>query len=239
MKRLFISFSGGRTSAYMTYRLLQERQFDEVLVAFANTGQEHPDTLKFVHLCDWMFGFNTVWVEADVQAARGDGTTERIVTFDTASRDGQPFEAAIQKYGIRADEIDRMSSSAKADGIIYPLIEWGVTKADVLAWWREQPFNLDVPEHLGNCVWCWKKSKRKHLTIARDYPEMFDFPMRMEMTYADAGPGDYDRPRRFFRKSTPAISLLLESSLPFDGFVDPEMDLGGACGESCEIGADE
>ena len=47
-----ISFSGGRTSAYMTERLLRELPPDQVIVCFANTGKEEPETLEFVRRCD-------------------------------------------------------------------------------------------------------------------------------------------------------------------------------------------
>ena len=64
-KTLVISFSGGRTSGYMTKKLLEtKKKWKEVLVLFANTGQEHEKTLEFINNCDQQFGFNTVWLEA-------------------------------------------------------------------------------------------------------------------------------------------------------------------------------
>ena len=84
-------------------RLLTTRwrdRYDEIVIGFANTGEERPETLNFGHLCDQTFGFNTVWVEADVQLEKGDGTRHRIVSYNTASRNGEPFEAMIKKYGI-------------------------------------------------------------------------------------------------------------------------------------------
>lgn len=100
MKKLFISFSGGRTSAYMTYKILTEYKDQyECVVLFANTGQEHEKTLEFIRQCDEKLGFGTVWVEAEVQEGRV-GTKHRIVTFETASRKGQPYEEVIKKYGI-------------------------------------------------------------------------------------------------------------------------------------------
>lgn len=96
-----ISFSGGRTSAYMTKMLidsLSDRY--EFIVTFANTGLEHEKTLEFVNNCDKHFGFNTVWLEADVQHGKRLGTKHKIVSFQTASRNGEPFEEVIKKYGI-------------------------------------------------------------------------------------------------------------------------------------------
>lgn len=100
-KKLNISFSGGRTSAYMTKMLIDNYSDKyEFLVTFANTGQEHPATLDFVHRCDVEWGFNTVWVEAVVNPEKGNGIRHKVVTYETACRNGEPFEAVIAKEGI-------------------------------------------------------------------------------------------------------------------------------------------
>lgn len=58
---LFVSFSGGETSARMTQMLLTKwrRKYDKVVVVFANTGEENEATLDFVCQCDIAFGFDT------------------------------------------------------------------------------------------------------------------------------------------------------------------------------------
>jgi hypothetical protein len=100
-EKYHISFSGGRTSAYMT-KLLIDNWSDryEFIVTFANTGLEHPKTLEFINNCDKVFGFNTVWLESVVQHDKRSAPTHKIVTFETASRKGEPFEEVIKKYGI-------------------------------------------------------------------------------------------------------------------------------------------
>lgn len=100
--RLFISFSGGETSGYMSQFLINNlpKQYDEVLVLFANTGQENEETLKFVKKCDEYFNLNVVWVEAEVNPEKRKGTRHRVVDFNSAARDGKPFEDVIRKYGI-------------------------------------------------------------------------------------------------------------------------------------------
>ena len=61
-----ISFSGGRTSAYMLWKVLEAHGGvlpDHVVVTFANTGKELPETLDFVHACSVNWGVPIVWLE--------------------------------------------------------------------------------------------------------------------------------------------------------------------------------
>lgn len=100
MNKLLLSFSGGETSAYMTQWCLANLQDQyEMVVVFANTGEENEETLQFVKQCDEILDFNTSWIESVVQDGRT-GTTYRMVDFDSASRNGEPFEQMIRKYGI-------------------------------------------------------------------------------------------------------------------------------------------
>lgn len=101
-KQLLISFSGGLTSAYMTKWLLDNLDMNqyEIKVVFANTGREREETLEFIHNCDLQFGFNTIWVECITNPEHGKGVCARVVTYETASRNGEPFEENIKKHGI-------------------------------------------------------------------------------------------------------------------------------------------
>lgn len=100
MPPLLVSFSGGRTSAFMAKFLKERYPNREMLFVFANTGKEKEETLTFVNKCDKEFDLNLVWLEADVNEEKGKGTTYKIVDFETASRNGEPFEAVIKKYGL-------------------------------------------------------------------------------------------------------------------------------------------
>lgn len=101
-KALLISFSGGRTSAFMARLLFELPQYKNYkkLVVFANTGKEREETLAFVDKCDKEFNLNVVYVEAVVNNEKGKGTDYKIVDYKTASRNGEPFEAVIEKYGL-------------------------------------------------------------------------------------------------------------------------------------------
>lgn len=98
---LAVSFSGGRTSGYMTKMILDHwSDRYNIIVTFANTGMEHPKTLEFVHNCDTVFGFGTVWIEGVTHPGERKSSTHSVVTYETAARSGEPFERMIQKYGI-------------------------------------------------------------------------------------------------------------------------------------------
>lgn len=97
-----ISFSGGRTSAYMLWRVLQSNGGlpNETAVLFANTGKEDEATLRFVRDCTAHWGVPVQWLEYD-----DDGY--RVVTFETASRQGEPFEALIRKRRFLPNPVTR------------------------------------------------------------------------------------------------------------------------------------
>jgi 3'-phosphoadenosine 5'-phosphosulfate sulfotransferase (PAPS reductase)/FAD synthetase len=89
-----ISFSGGRTSAYMLYKVLEANNGlpPEAVVCFQNTGKEREETLEFIHQCSTQWNVPITWLEYQDQAVQF-----REVTFETASRNGEPFEAIIRK----------------------------------------------------------------------------------------------------------------------------------------------
>ena len=99
--RLLISFSGGETSAFLAHWILNNlSEYFEIIIVFANTGREEEATLEFVRDCDRYLGFKTIWVESVVHHGERKGSTYKFVNFETASRNGGPFEEVIKKYGI-------------------------------------------------------------------------------------------------------------------------------------------
>lgn len=102
-----ISFSGGRTSAYMLWRVLQSNGGlpDEAKVCFANTGKEDEATLIFVDRCSKEWNVPITWVE--YQNAEETKDRFKVVTFETASRDGEPFEAIIRKRNYLPNPVSR------------------------------------------------------------------------------------------------------------------------------------
>lgn len=283
MKKLCVSFSGGKTSAFMARWCQQhahEHGFDEVRFVFANTGQEHEATLEFVDRCDREWGLGVVWLEAVVHHGERKGSTHRVVDAQSASRDGAPFEEVISKYGIpnaglpftctrelklnpmnsyrksigwedcyqavgiRVDEIDRMQPDAKEKRVVYPLISMRpMDKEAIDRFWDRQPFRLEIPPLMGNCVTCWKKSRRKLLTIAAAEPERFAWALAMEAKYGTARVAGHDVERTvFFRNNESAADIISRSQMPFQPWCETrnadlfsEMDTPNGCAESCEV----
>lgn len=99
-----ISFSGGRTSAYMLWRVLQSNDGlpNDALVCFANTGREEEATLQFVRDCQEHWGVPIHWIEY-----RNNENGYALVDFETASRNGEPFEAIIKKRNYLPNPVTR------------------------------------------------------------------------------------------------------------------------------------
>lgn len=101
-----ISFSGGRTSAYMLHQILAVNGdlTDRVQVVFANTGREMPETLDFVQECGDRWGVKIVWVE---DAKRGGDTLFDVVSHNSASRNGEPFKRLVERKKACPDQSKR------------------------------------------------------------------------------------------------------------------------------------
>lgn len=118
-KTLIVSFSGGRTSAYMAHKIQNSAEYQdfEKVYVFANTGKEREETLEFVQQCDQAWNLNIFWIEADINPEKGIGTNFNLVDFKTANRTGKPFADSIKKYGIPRQHNPHCSRDLKADPI--------------------------------------------------------------------------------------------------------------------------
>jgi 3'-phosphoadenosine 5'-phosphosulfate sulfotransferase (PAPS reductase)/FAD synthetase len=94
LEQTVIAFSGGRTSAYMLWRILQSNGGlpNDAIVIFANTGKEAEETLEFVNAVSVNWNVPITWLEY-----RDNEIHFEQVTYETASRNGEPFKALIEK----------------------------------------------------------------------------------------------------------------------------------------------
>lgn len=104
-KRIFVSFSGGETSAYLLWWILSVyRKTHEIVIAFSNVGEEDEKTLEFVQHCEDYFECKVIWLEYERLGFK-------IVDFKTAYRShdpkeivnkwqNHPFRKYISEFGI-------------------------------------------------------------------------------------------------------------------------------------------
>lgn len=213
-----ISFSGGRTSAYMLKQIVDAHDGtlpDDVHVCFANTGKEREETLRFVHECATRWNVRVRWLEfvTERKSAGPEGRFEEV-GYNSASRDGEPFDRLIaekqalpstisgrwctdylkvralqdfmrslglepgrytETIGIRSDEAHRAVRLKERDRnvareIATPLIDAGVRKSDVFAFWKAQDFDLELPRGYGNCDHCPFVGLKNRIARARFDP---------------------------------------------------------------------
>lgn len=229
-----ISFSGGRTSAFMLHEILAAHGGvlpDDVHVVFANTGKEREETLRFVHECGSRWGVRVHWVEW----RQGKPGYEEV-GFNSASRLGEPFSELVRaknylpnwqaRFCTQHLKIEVLNGFAKSIGLIggeyaeviglrydegmrifkgmanaqkygrrcvYPLSKARVTKADVMAFWSAQPFDLGLEPWEGNCDLCFLKGRGLRKRIIRDDPSRADWWSEQERLTG----GFFDRRDRY------------------------------------------
>jgi 3'-phosphoadenosine 5'-phosphosulfate sulfotransferase (PAPS reductase)/FAD synthetase len=269
-----ISFSGGRTSAYMLYKVLEAHDMSlppEAIVCFANTGKEDEATLKFVQDCSERWNVPITWLEyVDAEETKD---RWKLVNFETASRDGEPFEALIRKrnylpnpvsrfctvelkvrtihrylkahgwtewdsmLGIRADEQKRLAKIGNQDygkheEKIAPLGRLGVTKETVGEFWRNQPFDLGLPNNNGvtmhgNCDLCFLKGGAQILSLIQEKPERAIWWAKMEALALASKPSG-----AVFRSDRPSYASMLKfSASQTDMFDQNEENIACFCGD--------
>lgn len=272
-----ISFSGGRTSGYMLWHILDAyggQLPDDVHVCFANTGKEREETLRFVHECESHWGVPVRWLEwrAPVNSEVA-GLRFAEVSHDSCSRAGEPFKALIERkqylpnsqmryctielkirvmrdfmksqgytkwvnaVGLRADEMHRVFKAIERNHTgkdrftaVMPLANAKVRNDDVRAWWREQPFDLELKPYEGNCDLCFLKGRNKRIEIIREHPEMARWWAEAEAGAKCSIPSG----ARFDRRETVAQLVASTLAQPMMTFPDPgDEEFDAECGLWC------
>ena len=213
-----ISFSGGRTSAYMLRRVLDEGLQPQVHILFADTGKERDETYVFVRECAarWAVPVITVFRPGYFTRLITDrkylpNPVTRFCTQELKIRPmrdwmlAQGYEHWTNVVGIRADEprrVAKMRESAERRveerwDIALPLAEAGITLAEIDAFWGDQSFNLQLQPHEGNCDLCFLKGTGKRRQIIRDRPDLAVWWIEQER-----------RTGRLFRHDAPSYAYL-------------------------------
>ena len=219
--------------------------------------------MKFVQDCSDQWNVEIHWLEY----RDADPAFERV-TFDTASRHGEPFEALIKKrnylpnpvtrfctvelkirsihkylkslgwhhnesmdwVGMRADEQRRAAKIADKSRI--PLVASGITKSDISAFWKAQPFDLGLPNNNGvtmhgNCDLCFLKGGAQVLSLIAEKPERAVWWARMEALALASKPSG-----AVFRSDRPSYSAMIKYAAEQSDMFDPnEEAISCFCGD--------
>jgi len=100
-----ISFSGGRTSGFLLRQVLDAhggKLPPDAAVLFQNTGKEREETLVFIDECSQRWGVPITWLEWQAEDPK-----YRVVNFETASRNGEPFAKLIEKRQYLPNPVTR------------------------------------------------------------------------------------------------------------------------------------
>jgi 3'-phosphoadenosine 5'-phosphosulfate sulfotransferase (PAPS reductase)/FAD synthetase len=258
----------------MLYKVLEAHDMslpEEAIVCFANTGKEDEATLQFVNDCAKAWNVKIHWLEYQPAELTKDRWKE--VTYETASRDGEPFEGLIRmrnylpnpvsrfctvelkvrtihRYlksigwkrwtsmiGIRADEQRRLAKIGNQDYGKHeekhaPLGRIGVTKETVGEFWRNQPFDLGLPNMNGvtmhgNCDLCYLKGGSQILSLIAEKPERALWWAKMESLGISITPEGGK-----FRTDRPSYAEMLKFSEKQRDMFDPaEEGIACFCGD--------
>lgn len=99
MKKI-VSFSGGRTSAYLCKLLIDKYEKENIDFVFMDTGEEHEETYKFIKDCNEIFGLNIAFIRGDFSLPIGSGVGYNVVSIDEIKPDSKPFKEMMGKYGV-------------------------------------------------------------------------------------------------------------------------------------------
>jgi 3'-phosphoadenosine 5'-phosphosulfate sulfotransferase (PAPS reductase)/FAD synthetase len=113
-----VSFSGGRTSAFMLHEILRAYDGalpDGVVVAFDNTGKEREETLRFVHECASRWGVQIHWLEWRPRPTEGrPDFAGAALPPDEWERQAAWWDAAVERCGEAGFEEVGFNSASRA-----------------------------------------------------------------------------------------------------------------------------
>ena len=231
-----ISFSGGRSSGFLLHKVIQAYDGtlpDHIKVIFCNTGKEMPQTLDFVEDCSQKWNVPIVWLEYRSKRKFC------VVDYNTASKNGEPFEMmiddkkmlpsppkrfctselkvlTIERYmkslginqwttfvGIRADEPTRVAKMKMKEDYLVPFSKDKILKKDIIDFWNNNNFDLDLPAHgdFSNCDLCFLKRLSLKKTIIKEDSERAIWWMDQEQ-----------KVNHFFRADHPSYRQMYENA---------------------------
>lgn len=111
--------------------------------------------------------------------------------------------------GLRADEprrVARMNGDSSREGVVMPLASMGVTKADVMEFWKRQAFDLQLPGDdpaYGNCDLCFLKGRGKIEKVIQTDPSRAEWWAQQEERIGST----FRRDRKTYRQMMAQLTI--------------------------------
>jgi 3'-phosphoadenosine 5'-phosphosulfate sulfotransferase (PAPS reductase)/FAD synthetase len=222
-----ISFSGGRTSGMMLWHILETHGGmlpDYVKVIFANTGKEMPPTLDFVNECANRWNVNITWLE--YQPHDDPQQRWKEVTYETASRNGEPFEALIGQKNFLPNPTMRFCTIEMKIRVIKLYAQ------QVLGWkhWDMAiGFRADEPSRVAKLSIPHREPYERYAPLAEmnvsaqdvgDFWAMQDFDLRLPNNNGKTMHGNCDL--CFLKGAGQTLSLVSENPALADWWIEQE-----------------
>lgn len=198
MSRVVAWFSCGVTSAVAATLTLE--RYPDAILAYCDTGSEHPDNVRFLADCERWLGTKILVLKSKKYKDIWDVFEKRrflnspkgaLCTVELKKLVRRDFEDLddLQIFGFDVSEKERAARFVENNPEVktwFPLIEAGLTKAECLKMIAAAGIELPAMYRLGyrnnNCIGCVKGGAGYWNKIRRDFPEVFARMAAMERT---------------------------------------------------------
>jgi hypothetical protein len=234
-QRVVCWFSCGAPSSVAAKLVLAERP--DAIVAYTDTGSEHPDSERYLRECEDWLGVSILRLKSKKYRDIWQVFSERrflnspqgaLCTTEMKKMVRQDFEQPgdVQVFGYSIEEqsrVDRFRLQNPEVTLAVPLIDRGLTKSDCKAMIDRAGIELPAMYRLGyrnnNCVGCVKGGKGYWNKIRVDFPNVFE---RMSAQERDIG--------HALLKEQDGTPIFLDELDPSVGRIDrEEMDCSLLC----------
>ena len=226
-----ISFSGGRTSGFMLHNIIQAhggKLPDNIHVTFANTGKEAPETLDFVNDVSKKWGVHIHWLEHYFGNERPIHRTKEV-TYETASRNGEPFERLLDRRGYLPNPTSRFCTSELKIKVMYRFMRKTMGYKD---WYNIIGLRYDEPRRVASAmkqyeVWTNATPMNDAKHTVKDVSEFWkkqNFDLNLTNAYGKTPAGNCDL--CFLKGMDTTISILKERPEMADWWIKQEQKFG-------------